>query len=433
MGLSPLSLSRLSLFTEDLKLPTKLDDDDQPTEDKSATSKLDSNAAGVSGDSADQAANESKHFFAVDDELNRTEIVREEAEGTKKPLKQEGNGVQPLGPGGARIVEADDGGLLTGKSLTLSDLEGCGTDFLGTPVDGIMGFASTPCSGLGGGRVASQADYLMHCNSFEDFNGPCGPPGPGTEKLMRYSGVYGMPLSVFCLSLRYGTLSNRAAYNSAVQQGNLIAVFKYENRSRKLECFYISKAQAKSLYRQYKKIKEKPDSVLPMVEAKPDKDCKSDGGLVGAMDCVTKRIEGNGKPVENTSNFARSTDTNTGITTTSIRNPNGSRTVTRTDKNENVLSTETLGNAPASASSTDKTTGITTKSVRNPDGSRTVTRTDKNGNVLSTETLGNAPASASSTDKTTGITTKSVRNPDGSRTVTKTDNDGNLLSREKVR
>jgi hypothetical protein len=62
-----------------------------------------------------------------------------------------------------------------------------------------------------------------------------------------------------------------------------------------------------------------------------------------------------------------------------------------------------------------------------------VTRTDKNGNVLSKETVGKAPASASATDNKTGITTTSVKNPDGTRTVTRTDKDGNILSRERVR
>jgi len=176
--------------------------------------------------------------------------------------------------------------------------------------------------------------------------------------------------------------------------------------------------------------------VPPVAEAKPKKDCKA-GGLVGAMNCVTKRIEGAGGSGARTAgkppDSARSTDKNTGVTTTSVKNPDGTRTVTRTDRNGNVLSKKTVSKSPASASSTDRKTGVTTKSVRNPDGTRTVTKTDKDGNVLSRETVGNSPDSASSTGLKTKVTIKSVANPDGSRTVTTTGKDGIVLSREKVR
>ncbi len=131
----------------------------------------------------------------------------------------------------------------------------------------------------------------------------------------------------------------------------------------------------------------KPTPAKPVVVAEAKRKCKG-GGLVGAMECVTKEIEGAGSEA---------------------------------------------GKKPDSASSTDPETGITTKSVQNPDGTRTVTKTDKHGKVLSKETVGKEPASASSTDPKTGITTKSVRNPDGTRTVTKTDAQGNVLSREKAR
>jgi hypothetical protein len=127
----------------------------------------------------------------------------------------------------------------------------------------------------------------------------------------------------------------------------------------------------------------KPALAKPVLLAQAKKKCKG-GGLVGAMECVTEQIEGAGKE-------------------------------------------------PASASSTAPKTGVTTKSEQNPDGTRTVTKTDKDGKLISKETVGKEPASASSTDPETGVTTKSVRNPDGTRTVTKTDAQGNILSREKVR
>ena len=176
----------------------------------------------------------------------------------------------------------------------------------------------------------------------------------------------------------------------------------------------------------------------PVAEANPKtkKECTG-GGLVGAMNCVTKRIEGAGgtgaKTPGRVPTSASSTDKNTGETTTSVKNPDGTRTITKTDKDGNVLSTKTVGKGPASASSTDRKTGITTKSVRNPDGTRTVTKTDKDGNILSRERTGKVPDIASSTETKSLKTTTSVANPDGSRTVTTTDKDGNVLSRERVR
>ena len=125
------------------------------------------------------------------------------------------------------------------------------------------------------------------------------------------------------------------------------------------------------------------------------RECKKGGGLVGAMDCITTRM--GDEPAKPTPKSAKERP------------------------------------APPSAGSTDKKTGISTTSVKNPDGTRTVTRTDKDGNVLSKETVGKAPVSASATDTKTGITTTSVKNPDGTRTVTKTDKNGNILSRESVR
>jgi len=135
----------------------------------------------------------------------------------------------------------------------------------------------------------------------------------------------------------------------------------------------------------------------PAAEARTGTDCKG-GGLVGAMNCVAKKIEGAGMPPAS----ASSTDPATGITTTSVRNADGTRTVTRTDRTGKVLSEEIVGKSPASASSTDPATGITTRSMGNADGTHTVTKTDRNGNVIS-------------------------------EVIVHRDRQGNVLSRERVR
>jgi hypothetical protein len=125
----------------------------------------------------------------------------------------------------------------------------------------------------------------------------------------------------------------------------------------------------------------------------------------------------------------------TGITTTSQGNPDGSRTVTKTDRKGNVISRETIpAKRPPSASSYDPDTGITTTSKKNPDGSRTITKTDERGKVISEEKVpAKRPPSASSYNPDTGITTTSQGNPDGSRTVTQTDSQGNVISQRTVR
>jgi len=201
---------------------------------------------------------------------------------------------------------------------------------------------------------------------------------------------------------------------------------EYDEQEFKRSFVNGSDTRAETLHLKYEKTK----TVLsPMRLARA---CKSSGGLLGAMDCVTKKIDEAGS-TPSKSPSASSTEKQTGVTTTSKSNPDGTHTITKTDKDGNLLSKEKVGPQPASASSTDTSTGVTTTSVRNPDGSRTVTKTDKDGNLLSKEKVGPQPASASSTDTSTGITTTSVRNPDGSRTVTKTDKDGNVISREKAR
>jgi antitoxin component YwqK of YwqJK toxin-antitoxin module len=82
------------------------------------------------------------------------------------------------------------------------------------------------------------------------------------------------------------------------------------------------------------------------------------------------------------------------------------------------------GTDPVIARSTDPETGITTTSNSRPDGSRVVTKTDKDGNVIESSVYppdGTEPAFASSVDPETGVMTTSVTAADGTRTVTKTE------------
>ena len=105
--------------------------------------------------------------------------------------------------------------------------------------------------------------------------------------------------------------------------------------------------------------------------------------------------------------------------------------MTRTDANGNILERHVEPRSrPATATATDPRTGITTRSVRNDDGSRTITRTDAAGKVLSTEVVARQGAAAASARDDAGNTTRSVRNADGSRTVTITDAAGNVISTE---
>ncbi|MCP3874273.1 MAG: hypothetical protein GY699_14100 [Desulfobacteraceae bacterium] len=87
------------------------------------------------------------------------------------------------------------------------------------------------------------------------------------------------------------------------------------------------------------------------------------------------------------------------------------------------------------ASSYDPQTGITTESRGNPDGSRTVKQIDKDGNVISTRNEpgpGQGLPSASSFDPDTGMTTSSQRNSDGTVTIIQEDRQGNIVSQEVI-
>ncbi len=124
----------------------------------------------------------------------------------------------------------------------------------------------------------------------------------------------------------------------------------------------------------------------------------------------------------------------TGITITSVGNLDGSRTVTQTNANGDVISTTNIpASTPPSASTTDPNTGNTITATGNPDGSQTVTETTPTGNTVSTTNVPtSSPDSASSTDPSTGVTTTSTSNPDGSRTVTETDANGDVTSTTDV-
>ena len=126
-----------------------------------------------------------------------------------------------------------------------------------------------------------------------------------------------------------------------------------------------------------------------------------------------------------------SRDIKTGISTKSVSNADGTRTVTVRDAKGNILNSHVVpAKTETSMSSTDLKTGITIKSVLNKDGSRTVTRTDAKGNLLSSHVVPvKSPDEASMIDHA-GMATRSVRNADGSRTVTKTDARGNVISKE---
>ncbi|MDP6708599.1 MAG: hypothetical protein QF893_19825, partial [Alphaproteobacteria bacterium] len=85
--------------------------------------------------------------------------------------------------------------------------------------------------------------------------------------------------------------------------------------------------------------------------------------------------------------FATATDPETGVTTTSVKNADGSRDVTKTDADGKVISKHNVYR--------DRHTGNTETTVENADGSVTHTHVDPQGNVLFVET---DPAPAAPTD-----------------------------------
>jgi hypothetical protein len=122
-------------------------------------------------------------------------------------------------------------------------------------------------------------------------------------------------------------------------------------------------------------------------------------------------------------------DPDTGRTTSSFKNGNGTHDVTVTDKDGKIISTGTSGKEPSGGSTTFG--GTHTTSLINGPGNHTVTTTDGKGNTTTT-TTGREPIGGSSTHSD-GTTTTSVRNGDGSHTVTTTGGDRDVGGRMKER
>ena len=88
-----------------------------------------------------------------------------------------------------------------------------------------------------------------------------------------------------------------------------------------------------------------------------------------------------------------------------------------------------------SAASKDLQTGITTRSTKNADGSRTVRTTDKKGKLISKEEIpprGTASPSAEAHYPAAGVTVTYTTNADGSRTVRVTNTDGTLIGERRI-
>lgn len=136
-------------------------------------------------------------------------------------------------------------------------------------------------------------------------------------------------------------------------------------------------------------------------------------------------------PGSDTPDAVKELDPETGNTRTTAFHKDGSKSILTTNS-DGFLVDEKYEDAPrASASMYDPETGTTMTSVKNADGSRTVTKTDKDGNILAQETLpapGKGGASASAYDPKTGRTTTSTLNPDGSRSVVTKDKQGGIVA-----
>ena len=84
--------------------------------------------------------------------------------------------------------------------------------------------------------------------------------------------------------------------------------------------------------------------------------------------------------------YAESFDPSTGVRVRSEKRRKN-RVVTKTDANGNTERKVERNKQPDSASSTDPSTGITTTSISNGNGTRTVVTTDASGKVLSSEVV----------------------------------------------
>lgn len=98
-------------------------------------------------------------------------------------------------------------------------------------------------------------------------------------------------------------------------------------------------------------------------------------GIVGALIAAQAR-----QP------YAESYDPSTGERVRS-QGPRGRHVVTRKDGKGKVVERKVVAKSPDWASSTDTKTGVTTTSTANGDGSRTVVQTSADGKILSSEVV----------------------------------------------
>ena len=193
----------------------------------------------------------------------KEEELRKKTEDTVDDIKKE-----PVKPGEPRAIDAEGNGMLIDKVIRLSDLEGCGTMITGFNPDEEFGRISTPCPGLTGGLEATQKDYLTVCKTFEEprdagkmqaYPHPTGLlPVCSTDvesvPLRTGAGLRGTLTTALCNRIKYDLLANNSTeiYNRTVEKGGLRVVFKYDNKSRKLECFFLSKKQYDFLHKEFK-------------------------------------------------------------------------------------------------------------------------------------------------------------------------------------
>ena len=122
-------------------------------------------------------------------------------------------------------------------------------------------------------------------------------------------------------------------------------------------------------------------------------------------------------------------DPSTGIKTSTIFNPDG--TINKTEK----TNPDGTPFVPGKASTTDKDTGVTTTAEENTDGTRTITKTNKDDKVISKETKGkqdsNVLIEGAVTDPKTGVTRTGRRLKDGTTEITITDKSGKVIGTER--
>lgn len=205
----------------------------------------------------------------------KKEELNQETKGTteKKLMPAEDIKKDKAKAGEDRTIDAGGNGMLVGKDVRLSDLIGCGTMITGFKPDQELGRVSTPCPGLTGGLVATQKDYLTVCRRYEELRDAGRMQAyPHPEGLLPIcstdvesvplrgggGGLRGMLVTALCNSIHYDLLANKnpEIYSNAVEKGGLGVVFKYDNNNPSLECFFLSKEQQKSVYKEFKNTKK---------------------------------------------------------------------------------------------------------------------------------------------------------------------------------